>query len=125
VKAAVLWSRILGIAGLVLMVVGAIDPLEGSLVILPGGGMVLLGAYLGRSRRRTLLLWGFVLLAFGTGALWGMSALGGLGEGTGRSMWWALVLLPYPVGWVGCLVGAILRLIESFKRRAPVEQHTG
>jgi len=124
VKAAVLWSRILGIAGPVLMVVGAIDPLEGSLVILPGGGMVLLGAYLGRSRRRTLLLWGFVLLAVGTGALWGMSALGGLGEGTGRSMWWALVLLPYPVGWVSCLVGAILRLIESYKRQAPVERQT-
>jgi len=104
------------------MLIGALDPLEGSLVILPGSGMVVLGAFLGRSRRRTLLLWGFIVLAVGVGALWGMTALGGLGGRTGRSMLWALVLLPYPVGWVMGVVGAILRLIESFKRQASVER---
>jgi hypothetical protein len=30
-------------------------------------------------------------------------------------MWWALTILPYPVGWVMGLVGAIRRLIESRK----------
>ena len=117
-----LWSRILVIAGLVLMLIGALDPLEGSLVILPGSGMVVIGAYLGKSRHRTLLLWGFALLAVGVGALWGSSALGGFGGSSGRSMWWALVLLPYPAGWIMSLVGAILRLRESSKGRASVEQ---
>jgi MFS family permease len=121
-KATLLWSRILVIVGLALMLIGAFDPLEGSLVILPGSGMVVLGAFLGRSRRRTLLLYGFILLAVGVGALWGMSALGGFGGHTGRSMWWALVLLPYPVGWIMGLVGAILRLIESSKGQASAEQ---
>jgi hypothetical protein len=121
-KGTLLWSRILVVVGLALMLIGAIDPLEGSLVILPGSGMVALGASLGKSRRRTLLLYGFILLAVGVGALWGMSALGGVGGDTGRSMWWALVLLPYPVGWIMGLVGAILRLIESFKGQASAEQ---
>ena len=112
-KTTLLWSRILVIAGLVLMVFGAIDPLEGSIVILPGIGMVFIGAFLGKSRRRMLLLWAFILAAAGIGALWGMSALGGIGGNTGRSMWWALVLVPYPAGWIMGLVGAILRLRDS------------
>jgi len=54
-KGATRWSRILVIVGLVAMLIGAIDPLEGSLVILPGTGMVALGALLGNSRHRKLL----------------------------------------------------------------------
>jgi len=113
------WSRILVIVGLVLMVLGAIDPLEGSLVILPGCGLVALGAFLGRSRHRRLLLWAFVLMAVGVGVMFGVSSVGGFGGNTGRSMWWALTILPYPVGWVMGLVGAIRRLIESRKGDIP------
>jgi hypothetical protein len=113
------WSRILVIVGLVAMVIGALDPLEGSLVILPGCGLVALGALLGKSRHRIFLYWAFVLVAVGVGALWGLSALGGFGGKSGRSNWWGLVLLPYPVGWIMGLVGAIRRLIESSKRSVP------
>jgi hypothetical protein len=103
-------ARILIIAGLVTLVIGLIDPLEGSLVILPGTALAALGAALGRASHRTLLYWGFALVAVGVGAMWGMSALGGIGGSTGRSMWWALLLLPYPVGWVLGLVGAVRSL---------------
>jgi len=34
------WSRILGIVGGIAMLVGSLDPLEGSLLILPGSGLV-------------------------------------------------------------------------------------
>jgi hypothetical protein len=95
------------------MLIGAVDPLEGSLVILPGTGMVALGALLGNSRHRTLLSWSFVMVAVGVGALWGLSALGGFGGSSGRSNWWGLVLLPYPIGWIMGLVGAIRRLREG------------
>lgn len=113
------WSRILVIAGLVAMLIGAVDPLEGSLVILPGTGMVALGALLAKSRHQRMLSWSFVLVAVGVGALWGLSAVGGLGGATGRSYWWGLVLLPYPVGWIMGLVGAIRRLRESSRASAP------
>ena len=39
-KARSLWSRILIVVGGIAMLVGALDPMEGSLVILPGSGMV-------------------------------------------------------------------------------------
>jgi len=116
--------RILVISGLVLMLIGAIDPLEGSLVILPGSGMIALGAFLGRIRRRALLTWAFVLIAIGVGVMFAMSAVGGFGGSTGRSMWWALVVVPYPVGWVMGLVGTILTLKESPKGRAKAGQPT-
>lgn len=103
-------ARILIIVGLVTMVIGLIDPLEGSLVILPGTALAALGAGLGRASHRTLLYWGFTLVAVGVAAMWGMSAVGGIGGATSRSMWWALTLLPYPVGWVLSLVGAVRSL---------------
>jgi hypothetical protein len=64
-----LCSHILVIVGLVAMLVGAVDPLEGSFIILPGSGMVALGALLGKSRHRTLLCSAFVLIAIGVGRM--------------------------------------------------------
>jgi len=113
------WSRILVIVGLVAMLIGAIDPLEGSLIIVAGTGMVALGGLLGRSRHRILIYWSFVLVAVGVGVLWVLSALGGIGGSTGRSMWWGLVILPYPVGWIMGLVGAIRRLREGSRPSVP------
>ncbi len=110
------WSHILVVIGLLAMVVGAIDPLEGVFVILPGSGLVALGGFLGKSRYRKLLYGAFILIAVGFGAMMIMSMLGGIGGRSGRSMWWGLFILPYPVGWILGLVGVILRLVESFKR---------
>ena len=116
---ATLWSRILVIGGLVGMLIGAIDPLEGSIIIVPGTGMVALGALLGRSRHRILIGWSFVLVAVGVGMMWVLSEFGGIGGRTGRSMWWGLVILPYPVGWIMGLVGAIRRLREASRPSVP------
>jgi len=113
------WSRILVVVGLVAALLGAIDPLEGSLVILPGTGLVALAAWLGNSRHRRLLYWSFALVAVGVGVLFGLSAVGGVGGSTGRSMWWAILLLPYPAGWVMTVVGAIRQLREAVPPSVP------
>lgn len=106
------------IAGLTAMIFGALDPLEGSLVILPGTGLAAFGTRLANSRYRMLLYWAFALVAVGVGALWGLSALGGFGGDSGRSSWWGLVLLPYPVGWAMGLIGAFRQLREGPGRAA-------
>lgn len=119
-NARMLWSRILVIVGGIAMLIGAIDPLEGSLIILPGSGMVALGTLLGKSRHRLVVywVWVFILIAVGVGALWGLSAVGGIGGTSGRSMWWGLVLLPYPIGWLLGVASLRVRLIEFRKVRA-------
>ena len=95
------WSRVLVIAGNIGIVVGAIDPLEGALLILPGSGLVALGTYLSQGERRftAYRVCVFLLIAIGVGAMWGLSAVGGLGGGSGRSMWWGVLILPYLIGW--------------------------
>jgi hypothetical protein len=114
----VAWQWTLVLVGLIGMLIGATDPLEGSLLILPGTGMACLGAILGGSRHRKLLCWAFALMAAGIAALWVLSAFGGIrlhAGDTGRPMAWGLFLLPYPVGWMLGVIGAILALAEFFK----------
>jgi hypothetical protein len=83
------------------MFIGAIDPLEGALLIMSGSGAVVLGAAIGRCERRVIAyrLAVFVLIAIGVGAMWGLSSLGGFGGKSGRSEWWGVLILPYLVGW--------------------------
>ena len=95
------WSRVLIMVGSITMLVGALDPMEGSVVILPGSGLVALGTFLGQSERRLIAyrVWVFILIAIGVGAMWGLSSIGGFGGKTGRSMWWGVLILPYLIGW--------------------------
>ena len=83
------------------MLVGALDPMEGSLVILPGSGLVAFGTFLGQTERRLIAyrVWVFILIAIGVGAVWGLTWVGGFGGNSGRSMWWGVLVLPYLIGW--------------------------
>jgi len=114
-----LWSRILGIVGGIAMLLGSLDPLEGSLLILPGSGLVAVAVYLGGKDRRTVLYWTWVfgLIAVGVGALFGLSAVGGIGGQSGHSLWWGVLLLPYAAGWLLALAGAVVGLARFWKAR--------
>ena len=94
------WSKILLLLGYIAMLVGALDPMEGSLAILPGSALVALGTFIGQGERALIAyrLGVFVLIAFGVGALFGLSALGGFGGKAGLSMWWGMLVLPYLIG---------------------------
>jgi hypothetical protein len=105
-------SRVLLITGLATMTVGVIDPVEGVFVILPRSGLAALGGFLGRRRRRWPIFWSFVLIAVGFGALLAMTRVGGVGGDSGRSGWWMLTALPYPIGWILGLVNIIPTLAE-------------
>lgn len=102
------WSRFLLIAGYIAMLIGAIDPMEGSLLILPGSGLVVLGSYFGEAGRSIFIyrLRVFFLVLVGVGILWASSVAGGIGGDTGYSMWWGLLFLPYPIGWSMSIWGA-------------------
>lgn len=107
------WSRALVITGLAAMVLGALDSMEGSVVIFAGSALAALGASLRHSRHAPMLLWSFALLFLGVGSMWVFSFFGGVGGANGPSKWWLLLVAPYPVGWVLGLVGAFRRLREQ------------
>jgi hypothetical protein len=111
-------ARVLVIAGMLAMLLGAVDPLEGSLVILPGSALVAIGAWFGRGRLSPLPTWALALVAVGVGILFGLSAMGGVGGTSGRPLWWALVVLPYPVGWGMGLIASVRALLELHRGAA-------
>jgi hypothetical protein len=109
-----LWSRVLVIVGGIAMLFGAIDPLEGSLVILPGSLLVLLGIFIGPDDRRSLRYWiaTVLLIASGVIGMFVLSAFGGIGGESGHSMWWGVLVLPYPLGWIMGIGGLAFRLLR-------------
>jgi hypothetical protein len=96
------------------MLIGTLDPLEGSVLILLGIAFIAAGAAAGHRPERAISYLALVLAIVGVGLLFGISAVGGVGGNSGRSAWWALVLLPYPIAWVLGLVSGI-RLLRRPK----------
>ena len=113
----ILWSRILVILGLFGMLVGALDPLEGSVIILPSAGLATLGVFIGHTARRKLLYTAFLLIVIGVGSMFLLSAIGGVGGPRGTSWWWAVTVIPYPIGWILGIVAAILSLVDTFRHQ--------
>lgn len=92
--------------GFIALLFGALDPLEGSWVVLAGAVAVALVGHPGRparERRREALA--AVLVALGVAAMWILSSMGGFGGTSGRSALWVSALMPYPVGWLLALSG--------------------
>lgn len=108
------WNRVLVIVGIVGLLVGAIDPLEGSLLILPASVLLTIGVHRanGELRTRRLVVIGLALIGVGFTAMWIITALGGVGGSTDRSAWWALLALPIVPGWLPCVAGGVLALRE-------------
>ncbi len=113
------WSRTLVVVGALAIALGTIDPLEGSLLIVLGSGLIALGMFLGGQDRRTSLYWTavFVLIAVGVGAMFTLSSFGDLGGEGAPSIWWALLILPYPVGWLMAVARGVAGLIRFVRTK--------
>ena len=68
-----------------------------------------------QSRYRIVFYWSLILVAVGVVELGLLSSLGGIGGSRTHSIWWGLVVLPYPVGWILGLAGVILELADILK----------
>jgi hypothetical protein len=98
-----------GLAGLV---IGMLDPLEGAIVAFASAAMIAAGAQLAESRFRRPLYLAVGMIGAGLAIMIGLSAAGGVGGDTGRSIWWLLLLLPYPAGWLMAVVFGVRKLRE-------------
>jgi hypothetical protein len=99
-------ARLFVLAGLVLMIVAALDPLEGSVVILAGSALLAVGAFFHETGGYKLPVIALGLVAIGVAALFALSSIGGVGGNSGHSGWWLLLSAPYPIGWVLGIVAA-------------------
>lgn len=115
------WARLTLIVGALALLAGAIDPLEGSVVILGGCALLAASAALRGDSRRHCLYWkiNFALVALGVAAVFALSSVGGIGGRTGRSLWWGLLILPYPIGWLLGVGGVIARVFRHRCKTPP------
>jgi len=49
--------------------------------------------------------------------MFALSSIGGIGGESGRSMWWGILILPYPVGWVMGMASLLARLVRAIRHR--------
>lgn len=109
------WIRIIYITGIAALIIGALDPMEGSVVIAAGSLLIAVTTYLKRDPHWKIFGIAFIMIVIGVFFLFYLSSLGGFGGNSGLSWWWGILVLPYPVGW---LMAIILLITRAFKKKA-------
>ena len=110
------WPRVIYIIGIIALIIGAIDPLEGSILILIGSVLVALSTYLMHDQYRKIFLASLIMIILGVGYMFYTSSLGGFGGPDNLSFWWALLILPYPLGWLMTIVTLIVKYVKKPKQ---------
>ena len=111
------WLQAGFILGVVLFLLGTLDPLEGSILILAGSVLLAAVSHFFRDPHHQWYRIAAILILLGVLALWILSALGGFGGESDLAYGWGVLILPYPVGWMMLLVLFYLRLFVQNKRK--------
>lgn len=91
--------RVLRVLAVALLLLGALDPMEGSVLIAAGSILLAIHVHLSNDIRKRLFITASVMIITGVLFLFFFSSLGGFGKGH-LSWWWGLFVLPYPTGWL-------------------------
>jgi hypothetical protein len=106
------FTSVLFIIGVVALCTGALDPMEGSVLITAGSLLMTVAGFLKRDRHRKLFLIFSLSIIFGVFFLFYLSSFGGFGKDA-LSWWWGILLLPYPLAWLATI---ILLIIRAFRK---------
>ena len=96
------------------MIVGALDPIEGSLLIAPGAVLLAYARHMKKSKNYLLYTICAILIVTGVASLFYLSSLGGFGGNSRLSIWWGLTIIPYPAGW---LIIITTLIVEAFQKK--------
>lgn len=109
------WKRIIYVIGVIALVIGIIDPLEGSVILVGGSVLIALSTYLTQDRHRNIFFSSLIMIVIGVFFLFYFSSLGGFGGKSTLSWWWGILILPYPIGWLMSITLLIVRAFEKPK----------
>ena len=112
------WNKITFITGIVLFVLGTLDPLEGAPLIFTGSLLITISYFIKGNMRWKIFAATSTAIALGVFFLFFFSNLGGWGGHSKLSWWWALLVLPYPAGW---LLNVILFISTAIRPRKTPE----
>jgi len=116
-KNKVKWTSIIHIIGVIALIIGVVDPLEGSVVIMFGSALLALSAYVTSDRHSKIFTVSLIMIVVGVAFLFYFSSLGGFGGTSTLSWWWGLLILPFPIGWLTIIIVLIRRAIKNKKRK--------
>jgi hypothetical protein len=111
-KERVNWTRIIFIIGVIALIIGAIDPLEGSVVIAAGSGFLALSTFVTKDRHWKIFMISLIMIMAGVFFLFYFSSLGGFGGKSTFSWWWGALIIPYPAGWI---LSVFILIFRAFK----------
>lgn len=109
------WARIIYVIGIIALIIGAIDPLDGSVLIMAGSALLALSAYVTTDRHSKIFTASLLLIVFGVAFLFYFTSLGGFGGDSKLSWWWGLLILPFPIGWLMIITVLISRAFKNKK----------
>ncbi len=109
-------KHVMFIFGIIALIVGALDPLEGAVVIVIGTISLTWSAYLNHDRHWRIFMTACAMIIWGVIFLFYLSSLGGFGGNSPLSWWWGLLILPYPIGWLITITTLIIRAVKSIRR---------
>lgn len=111
------WIRIIYIIGVVALIIGALDPMEGSVLIALGALLTTITTFIAKDRHYRFFLVAGIMILFSVAMLWYVSALGGFDPK--KQWWWLIILIPYPVGWLMEIILLIVRAFSSPEKTGP------
>lgn len=101
--------------GVAFLIVGVIDPLEGSVAILIGSLMIYIASIMLKDRDKKMFFVAMVLILIGVLSMFIMSSMGGFGKESKMSNWLLILIIPYPLGWLMEIVILIRRIFTTKK----------
>lgn len=105
--------RYVYIISILALLLGAADPMEGSIIIAAGAMMLALSSHLQKDRYSKIFIASALMIFFGVFSLWFVSSLGGFDPK--REWWWLVFILPYPIGWIISLVTLVIKALKRTK----------
>lgn len=112
-KTKINWARLANLFGIAAMIIGVLDPLEGSVLIVAGSVLLTIAAYMRNDPYRKIFITACLMIITGVTFLFYLSSLGGIGGDSGRSMWWGALIFPYPAGWLLGIIAIIIRAVRK------------
>lgn len=110
------WVSIIYTIGVATLLIGIVDPLEGSVLIAVGSAFIVLSTYQTKDRHWRIFLTSLIMIVIGIFFLFYFSSLGGFGGKSTLSWWWGTLILPYPVGWLMSIITLIVRATKKSRR---------
>lgn len=101
------------IFGVIALLIGVVDPLEGSLLICIGSISLTVSTYLNKDPQWKVFLTASIMIITGVCFLFYLSSLGGFGGSSSLSWWWSVLIAPYPLGWLLSVIMLIFKLIKK------------